>query len=146
MERHIIRERNSSHIFFQEPGVANACTPLQAHQRQPDRLHISRSTAFLCTQSKSDLVVLITWSPSGYTPVWTRPTCLLITRWQLVKAHGVTRNKLKIHVIYYITQQGKFLSGVQLLWIQSFSSFRSLAISRLTDPAALLFTNSWKRK
>ena len=41
----------------------------------------------------------ITWSPSGYTPA--RPaypdelpsSCLLITTWQLVKAHGVTRNK-----------------------------------------------------
>ena len=33
--RHILRERTSSfHIFFQEPGVANACTPLQARQRR----------------------------------------------------------------------------------------------------------------
>ena len=32
--RHILRERTSSaHIFFQEPGGANACTPLQARQR-----------------------------------------------------------------------------------------------------------------
>ena len=30
-------------------------------------------------------------------------SCLLITTWQLVKAHGVSRNKLKIHGIYYIT-------------------------------------------
>ena len=29
-------------------------------------------------------------------------SCLLIT-WQLVKAHRVTRNELKIHGIYYIT-------------------------------------------
>ena len=28
--------------------------------------------------------------------------CLLITTWQLVKAHGVTRNEPKIHVICYI--------------------------------------------
>ena len=53
--------------------------------------------------------VLITWSPSGYTPV--RPkwpdalssSCLLIKMWQLSKAHGVTRNEPKIHVICYIT-------------------------------------------
>ena len=32
VERHILRERTSSHIFFQEPGGANACTPLQAYQ------------------------------------------------------------------------------------------------------------------
>ena len=35
VERHIVRERTScSHIFFQEPGDANACTPLQASQRR----------------------------------------------------------------------------------------------------------------
>ena len=74
MERHILRERtSSSHIFFPEPGGANACTPLQACQRPPDRLRVPRSTAILCTLSKSDRVVLITRSPSGYTPV--RPEC-----------------------------------------------------------------------
>ena len=31
-------------------------------------------------------------------------TCLLITTWQLVKAHGVTRDAPKIHGICYITQ------------------------------------------
>ena len=70
VERHILRERtSSSHIFFQKPGGANACTPLQARQRQPDQLCVSRLTAILCTLPKSDCVVLITWSPSGYTPV-----------------------------------------------------------------------------
>ena len=35
VERHILRERtSSSHILFQEPGGANACTPLQARQRR----------------------------------------------------------------------------------------------------------------
>ena len=29
--------------------------------------------------------------------------CLLITTWQLVKAHGVTRNEPKIHGVCYIT-------------------------------------------
>ena len=90
-------------------GGANACTPLQARQRQPDRLRVLCSTAILCTLSKSDRVVLITWSPSGYTPV--RPECLdalsssylLIKMWQITKAHGVTRNELKIHGICYIT-------------------------------------------
>ena len=63
----------------------------------------------LCTLSKSDHVV-ITWSPSGYTPVEPdchdalSSPCLLITTWQLVKARRVTRNELKIHVIYYITE------------------------------------------
>ena len=46
----------------------------------------------------------ITWSPSHYTSA--RPAypdalpspCLLITTWQLDKAHGVTRNEPKIHV------------------------------------------------
>ena len=35
VERHILRERtSSSHIFFQEPWGANACTPWQACQRR----------------------------------------------------------------------------------------------------------------
>ena len=35
-ERHILRERNSSsHIFFREPGDANACPSLQTRQRRP---------------------------------------------------------------------------------------------------------------
>ena len=66
------------------------------------------STLILCTLSKSDRVV-ITWSPSGYTPVGPdcpdelSSPCLLITTWQLVKAPGVNRNEPKIHVICYIT-------------------------------------------
>ena len=54
-------------------------------------------------------VVLITWSPSGYTPVvpdcpdvQSYP-CLLITAWQRVKSHEDTRNEPKIHVICYVT-------------------------------------------
>ena len=59
-------------------------------------------------RSKSDHVV-ITWSPSGYISVGPDSSdalpssCLLITTWQLVKAHGVTRNEPEIYVICYIT-------------------------------------------
>ena len=95
-------------FFFQEPGGANACTPL-ASRDTSDRLRVHRSTAILCSLSKTDRVVLITSSPSGYTPL--RPecpdaplsSCLLIKMWQRTKAHGVTRNEPKIHVICYIT-------------------------------------------
>ena len=38
-------------------------------------------------------------------------SCLLITMWQLVKAHGVTRNEPKIHGICYITCAKKMSSG-----------------------------------
>ena len=57
--------------------------------------------------SKSDRVVFIKWSPSGYTPVISdcldrlSSLCLLITGWQLVKAHRVARNEPKIrHMLY----------------------------------------------
>ena len=50
------------------------------------------------------------WSLSCYTPARLAyydalpSPCLLITTWQLVKAHGVTRNEPKIHVnSHYIT-------------------------------------------
>ena len=70
IERHILRERtSSSHIFFWVPGDAKACTPLQACQRRTDWLCGPSSTLILCTLSKSYCVVLITWSPSSYTPV-----------------------------------------------------------------------------
>ena len=65
--------------------------------------------SILCILSKSDHVIIM-WSPSGYTlagsdcPNVLSFPCLLITTWQLVKADGVTRKKLKIHVIYNIKQ------------------------------------------
>ena len=67
---------SSSHIFFREPGGANACTPLQARERRPDRLRVPRSTAILCTLYKSDHVVHIMYSPSGNSPVVTE--CLIV--------------------------------------------------------------------
>ena len=69
VERHILRERSSSHIFFQEPVGTNACTPCKLVREASDRLRVSRSTVILCNLSKSDRVVLITWSPSDFTPV-----------------------------------------------------------------------------
>ena len=74
-----------------------------------DRLRVPGSTPDSLPLFKSDRVVLITWSPSGYTPVGSdchdalSSPCLLITTWKLVKAHGVTKNEPKIHVICYIT-------------------------------------------
>ena len=111
-----LRERNSSHIFFREPGGVPTLTPSCKLVRDAsDRLRVPRSTAILCTLSKTDRMVLITWSPSGYTPA--RPecpdapssSCLQIKMWQLTKAHGITRNEPKIHAICYITDvHGKF--------------------------------------
>ena len=112
VERHILRERTSSHIFFREPMGANPCKPL-ASLDTSDRLRVPHSTAILSTLSKSDHVVLITWSPSGYTPVRAvcpdtpSSSCLLIKMWQLTKAPGVTRNEPKIHVICYITTKAE---------------------------------------
>ena len=83
VERQILRERtSSSHIFFQEPGV-----PMLIGCVSFARLWFS---AF----SKTDRVVLITWSPSSYTSV--RPECpdaplsfcSLIKMWQLTKHTG----------------------------------------------------------
>ena len=82
------------------------------------QLHVPRSTAILCTLSKSHLVVLITWSPSGYTPVRAEcneapsSSCLLIKMWQLTKALRATKNEPKFHGICYIT-----------LWLHAFSPY-----------------------
>ena len=90
-------------------GMQTLTPPCKLVRDASDWLHVPCSTVILCILSKSDHVVLITWSTSGYTPVWpTWPdapssSCLLIKMWQLVKGHGVIRNEPKIHVICYIT-------------------------------------------
>ena len=77
------------------------------------RLRVPCSTAILCTLSKSHCVVLITWSPSGYTPV--QPECsdhaVLFTNQNVTacQAHRVTWNKPEIHGICYITKKLFFL-------------------------------------
>ena len=104
-----------SHTFFREPGGANACTSLQAVSSETPLtgcVSLAR-LPILCTLSKSYHVVLITWSPSDYIPVGPdcpdalSSPCLPITTWQLVKAHRVTRNEPKIHVICYLTRVWK---------------------------------------
>ena len=97
-----------SHIFFREPVGANACTPLQAVSSETLLLGCVSFArlSILCTVSKIDCLV-ITWSLSGYTPVGPEcpdalsSPCLLSPTWQLVKAHRVTRNERKIHVMLY---------------------------------------------
>ena len=71
------RDIYSEEFFFPYllPG-ARGCQrfpPCKLVRDASDRLRVPRSTAILYTLSKSDRVVLITWSPSGYTPV--RPEC-----------------------------------------------------------------------
>ena len=86
--------------------VPTLAPPCKLVRYASDRLCVSLSTAILCTLSKSDHVVLISWSFSDYTPVLSEcpdapsSSWLLIKMWQLTKAQGVTRNEQKIHVIY----------------------------------------------
>ena len=72
-----------------------------------DRLRVPGSTPILCTLSKSDRVVITSRGLLPVTHLLDRTAlsspCLLITTWQLVKAHGVIRNEPKIYVICYIT-------------------------------------------
>ena len=90
------------------PTLVPSCKPYR--QRRPnasDRQGVPSSTFDSLSLSKSDRV-LITWSPSGYTPVGqdcsdAQPSpCLLITTWQLVKAHGVTRERTEKSMSYVI--------------------------------------------
>ena len=88
--------------------VPTLAPPCKLVRDASDRWHVPRSTAILCTLSKTDRVVLIMWSPSSYTPIRLEcpgvpsSSCLLIKIWQLTKALGATRNEPKIHVICYI--------------------------------------------
>ena len=107
------------HIFFLEPRGCqrlhpHPCKPY--HQRQHKRLWSVayswlNSRFWLNWLSKSDGVVLIsrgllpdTHVLDRLTPTHLPSPCLLITTWQLVKAHGVIRNEPNIHVnSHYIT-------------------------------------------
>ena len=149
MERHILRE--SYYFFFRGPGGANACTPYKLVRDASDWLHVPSSTAILCTLSKSNRVVLITWSPSGYTPVVPECPdvlsypCLLIAAWQLVKAHGVTRNVPKIHVICYITRRvalGEYLASMAPQCLVCFVTFTRLA---KTSVQSFWWKSSWSQ-
>ena len=122
MERHILREGLLPISSSRSQWVPTLATPCKLVRDASNRLRIPRSTVILSIMSKSDHMVLIKWSPFGYTHllystaliVLSYP-CLLITAWQLVKAHGVTRNEPKIHVICYITP-GPFWPGVVETW------------------------------
>ena len=121
MERHILRERTSHHVFFWEPTLAPPCKLYR--QRCLWSAACPSFDSWFSALSKSACVVLIT---SGYTPVGPdchdalSSLCFLITIWQLVKAHEVTRNELKIHIICYITLL-KFVYNIKCLLYSIFS-------------------------
>ena len=109
MERHILRER-TSHIFFLGASGCQCFHPLASSSETPLLSWVSHAWLWfsaLCLNltmwfsSRGLLLVAHLLYPSALI-VLSYP-CLNITAWQLVKAHGVTRNKLKIHVICYIT-------------------------------------------
>ena len=67
--RDIYSERGLLPISFsRSQGVPMLSPPCKLIRDASDWLHVPRSTVILCTLSKSDRVVLITWS-SSYTPV-----------------------------------------------------------------------------
>ena len=118
MERHILREGTSSCSISSSwsHGVPTLAPPCNLYsQRGPnasDRLRIPGSTPFFWLDwlSKTDHVVLLSHGLLPVTHLLDRPApmlsspCLLITTWQLVKAHRVIMNEAKIHVSsHYIT-------------------------------------------
>ena len=103
--RNIYSDRGLLLIPYLIPG-ARGCQRLHPlaslSETTSDRLRVPRSTAIRCILSKSPRVVFITWSPSAYPSALIALPCLLLTTWQLVKVHGITRNEPKIHGICYI--------------------------------------------
>ena len=88
-------------------GVPTLAHPSKLVRDASARLLVPRSAAILYTLSKFDRVVLITWSPSGYTP--DIPDCpdhaVLFTNHNVTACQS-TRGvweKPKIHGICYIT-------------------------------------------
>ena len=109
VDRYILRELLLPISSSRSQGVPTL-TPLTSSSETPLIGCVSLARLWFSALYKSHCVVLITWSPFGDTPVRAECpdmpslSCLLIKMWQLTKAHGVTRNKPKIHVICYITQ------------------------------------------
>ena len=79
-------------------GVPTLAPPCKLFGDASDRLRVPRSTAILCTLSKSDRVVRPKWpdAPSS--------SCLQIKMWQLAKYTGSlgTNQKSMSYVIWYI--------------------------------------------
>ena len=64
---------------FRSQGVPTLAPPRKLVRDASGQLRVPRLTAILCTLSKSDRMVLITWPPSGYTPVVTDcPDCAVL--------------------------------------------------------------------
>ena len=111
MERHILWEGNFSGWISSSwsqgmPKLARPCKPYR--QRRPKRLWSaaypwpdSRFSDWTLSKSNSYHVVSFRLHTCSTGLHWrTAIPCLLITTWQLVKAHGVTRNEPKIQSLY----------------------------------------------
>ena len=82
------------------PVASSSETPLigcVSHARSAFSTHCPNLTAWFPSRSLFPVTHLL------YPTALIVLPCLLITTWQLVKAHGVTRNEPKIHGICYIT-------------------------------------------
>ena len=87
-------------------GVPTLAPPCKLVSGISARLRVPRPTVILCTLSKSDCVVLIIGSPSGYTPV--RPECSdravqftnqNVTACQRTRGHA-ERTEKPCHILY----------------------------------------------
>ena len=101
-------------------GVQTLAPPCKLVRDASGRQRVPRSSAILWTLSKSDHVVLISWSPSGYTPV--RPECP--DRTVLFSNHNVTacqstrghqeRTENPLHMLYNKWELGKYVLSARI--------------------------------
>ena len=118
--RDIFRERTSAISSSVSQGVSTLAPLCELVRDASDRQHVSGSTPFLCTLSKSDCVVLITWSPSDYTPVVPDfPDRAVVFTNHRVTACQSTRGHLEStenprHMLYNIMGQYSSLSSSPL--------------------------------
>ena len=114
-------------------GVPTLAPPCKFVRDASGRLRVPRSTAILCTLSKSYHVVLITWSPSGYTPV--RPEfpdrAVLFANQNVTacQAHGVPSNEPKFHGICY-----KIFLCMPFFKMSTYGHFLHVSLHLLSTP------------
>ena len=111
----------------------------ECQSSHPPASHIARDhlTPLIGCVSLARLSILCTLSKSvgPDCPDALPSLCLLITTWQLVKAHRVTRNEPKIHVIYYITlRPGRSRCFKRIIGMQSSQKSSRISIWSLHIP------------
>ena len=120
--RDIYSERGLLPIYSsRNQGVLTLAPPCKPVRDAPDRLRVPRSTAILCIMFISERVVLITWFPSGYTPVvpeWP-DRAALYTKHNVTACQSTRGHKERTENPWYMLYNECFALAENYLWFRN---------------------------